>query len=312
MSGTPVLIIAFNRPQKLKQLILSLRSSRPPIMMIAVDGPRSTHPEDATLVQETQNMISEIEWPCTVMTRFREENMGLQSAYVDAVNWAMSEFGETIVIEDDVVVGPELYDFLHHNLDQFRHDKSVGQINGYNFAPPGVLSAPSNSRRMTKYPTSYCWASWSRSWNFLDLSIHWGRSISVRELATHTGDRLSAIMWKLNFQNAVTGRVNTWDYAWVASLWEHDLKIVSPNRNLCLYNGFDDGTHTRRNTDNRQLEIASLHDLEDSFPEEIDKKADLWQRKKIYKETPIGLVEKSAASIVLDAEKRRHAKKSKR
>jgi hypothetical protein len=304
MSDSPVLIIAFNRPHKLRQLIDSLRLSRPPIVMIAVDGPRALNPNDEALVKETQLVVAEIDWPCRIQTRFRETNLGLQTAYVDAVSWAMSEFGETIVIEDDVIAGPELYEFLNFNLNQFRTEKSIGQVNGYNFAPVHALSESNNSRRVTRYPTSYCWASWGRSWNLIDLSISWGQSASLDDLSVYTGSRLSAAMWKMNFRNAVNGRVDTWDYAWVASLWENDLKIISPNRNLCLYDGFNDGTHTRRSAKTAQLELGSVSDLQTTFRLDVDNKADNWQRQAVYKETFIGLFEKSAASIALEFEKR--------
>jgi glycosyltransferase involved in cell wall biosynthesis len=312
MSDSPVLIIAFNRPHKLRQLIVSLRSSRPPILMIAVDGPRSHNDSDEALVRETQAVVSEIDWPCKIHTRFRKSNLGLQTAYVDAVNWAMSEFGETIVIEDDVIAGPELYGYLNFNLNQFRTNQTIGQINGYNFAPVDSLTEPHSTSRVTRYPTSYCWASWSRSWNLIDLSISWGQSVSLADLSAHTGNRLSAAMWKMNFSNAVSGRVDTWDYAWVASLWENDLKIISPNRNLCLYDGFDGGTHTRRSAQTKQLEIASVDDLEKKFNLDFDVKADLWQKQFVYRETLTGFLEKGVASFVLEIEKRSLRRRTKK
>ena len=138
----------------------------------------------------------------------------------------------------------------------------------------------------------------------MDLSIKWGQAVSLADLATHTGNRLSAAMWKMNFRNAATRRVDTWDYAWVASLWEHDLKVISPNRNLCLYDGFDEGTHTRRRADREQLEILPILDLENDLIEEFDSKADSWQRQFVYRETSIGLLEKAAASLFLEIERR--------
>lgn len=312
MSESPVLIIAFNRPHKLRQLIASLRSSRPPIMMIAVDGPRPNNPNDVSLVSETRAATSEIDWPCKILTRFRETNLGLQTAYVDAVNWAMSEFGETIVIEDDVIAGPELYEFLRSNLNHFRHDTTIGQINGYNFAPVSALTEPDNFQRVTRYPTSYCWASWSRSWDSIDLSIKWGQKVAFADLANHTGSRLSAAMWKMNFRNAVTGRVDTWDYAWVASLWERNQKIIAPNRNLCLYDGFNDGTHTRGRADREQLEIMPIQNLRINSTLEFDNKADNWQRQFVYRETLVGLLEKAGASLFLGIEKRFRRRQSKK
>ena len=136
--------------------------------------------------------------------------------------------------------------------------------------------------------------------------------MSLKDLSAFTGSQLSATMWKMNFRNAVSGRVDTWDYAWVASLWENDLKIISPNRNLCLYDGFDGGTHTRRSAQTKQLEIASVDELEKRFNLDIDGKADLWQKQFVYRETLTGFLEKGAASLVLEIEKRSLRRRSKK
>lgn len=272
--------------------------------MIAVDGPRDGKPNDFSLVVETRKAVEEINWDCRIHTRFRERNLGLQTAYVDAVNWAMSEFGETIVIEDDVIAGPELYEFLSFNLKEFRDTREVGQVNGYNFVPTTSMTDPNASRRVTRYPTSYCWASWNRSWELIDLSIQWRRAVSLSDLANITGSLISALMWKINFDNAVKKRVDTWDYAWLATLWKHDLKIISPNRNLCLYDGFDGGTHTRRKVEKKQIEIESLKNLSEKLILENDDIADFWQSKNVFHETLGGLLEKSAASLYLEVEKR--------
>ena len=116
----------------------------------------------------------------------------------------------------------------------------------------------------------------------------------------------------MNFRNAVSRRVDTWDYAWVASLWENDLRIISPNRNLCLYDGFEGGTHTRRRVKTRQLEIESVDDLNEISTLDIDSKADLWQKQFVYRETPTGFIEKGAASLVLEIEKRLRRRRSKK
>ena len=45
-------------------------------------------------------------------TGFRKSNLGLRKAVVDAVNWANSEYGRVIVLEDDVRAGPQMIDFF--------------------------------------------------------------------------------------------------------------------------------------------------------------------------------------------------------
>jgi len=62
----PVLIVAFNRPEKLKNLLESLRASAPPVVMLAVDGPREGISSDNQLVANTQKMVEIIDWKCVI------------------------------------------------------------------------------------------------------------------------------------------------------------------------------------------------------------------------------------------------------
>ena len=51
-----------------------------------------------------------------------------------------------------------------------------------------------------------------------------------------------------------------------------------------------------------------LTDLKEIFNLDIDSKADQWQKQFVYRETLTGLLEKGAASFVLELDKRYHRK----
>ena len=296
----PLLIIAFNRPGKLTLLLDSLRESEPPLILLAVDGPRPNYPDDLMLVQETQEALKFVTWKCQIETRFRDSNMGLRRAYVDAVSWAISRYGCTVVVEDDVIAGPQFYEYVSTMLRRHSDDYKISQINGYNHIPERYLTDRSTDSRLTRYPTSYAWGTWERAWCNYDPELKWGLETSVGELAEITKSRVAALRWKMNFANAYSGRVDTWDYFWVASIWENNQLVVSPNRNLVQYNGFEDGTHTRRKRKNTQPPIELLEYNQKYQPTVYLEKDDVWISRHVFNDTTIGLLETAAASLILE------------
>ena len=243
---TPVLLLGYNRPLQMRGLIQSLATLKPELILLAVDGPRSNRPNDANLVRQTQELASEIIWDAEIRTRFRNSNLGLRRAVVDAVTWANSDYGQVIVLEDDVRAGPQLLDFLDYNLMAHQENTRVAHINGYNLVPKEHLTLPGNASRLSIYPESYAWATWDRAWQKYDDDLTWARNASLKDIKKICGSTVGALRWKQNFSDAAAERIDTWAYRWLASMWQQNWLMVSPNRNIATYQGLQDGTHTRR------------------------------------------------------------------
>ena len=230
----------------MRGLIQSLATLKPELILLAVDGPRSNRPNDANLVRQTQELASEITWDAEIRTRFRNSNLGLRRAVVDAVTWANSDYGQVIVLEDDVRAGPQLLDFLDYNLMAHQENTRVAHINGYNLVPKEHLTLPGNASRLSIYPESYAWATWDRAWQKYDDDLTWARNASLKDIKKICGSTVGALRWKQNFSDAAAERIDTWAYRWLASMWQQNWLMVSPNRNIATYQGLQDGTHTRR------------------------------------------------------------------
>ena len=230
----------------MRGLIQSLATLKPELILLAVDGPRSNRPNDANLVRQTQELASEITWDAEIRTRFRNSNLGLRRAVVDAVTWANSDYGQVIVLEDDVRAGPQLLDFLNYNLMAHQENTRVAHINGYNLVPKEHLTLPGNASRLSIYPESYAWATWDRAWQKYDDDLTWARNASLKDIKKICGSTVGALRWKQNFSDAAAERIDTWAYRWLASMWQQNWLMVSPNRNIATYQGLQDGTHTRR------------------------------------------------------------------
>jgi hypothetical protein len=297
----PVLVVGFNRPKHLRILLASIAFSPPEVLLIALDGPRAGNPLDQILVRECQEVINQISIKSKIHLRIRNNNLGLKESIVDAVNWACEQYGKVIVLEDDVQVGPNLFRFLNFCLNNFKGRDDIAHINGYNLVPQSALTCPTDIFRTTRFIESYAWATWDRAWKTYDDSLSWGSDVPLHELANFTGGYVSAIKWKLNFADAISGRIDTWAYRWMSSIWSQGKLIVSPNSNLINYLGQTSGTHTTLKPRWQELPI-SLHSLDFrnmNLPSEIDKSADKWLSRNVFDESLLGISKGLVISNVL-------------
>ncbi len=304
MRSTPLLILAYNRPDKMRDLIDSLRPLAPGKLMIAVDGPKPGRADDAERVAAVHREIEKIGWTDDVSTRLRETNLGLRAAVADAVSWAVDEHGQAVIIEDDVLPGAHFLPYAEHMLDAFRDDTSVEHVSGYNVVPPQRLRTSAAGSRLSIYPESFAWATWARAWEGYDPTLEWARNASVADLAAITGSRTAGLRWKQIFADAAAERISTWAYRWIASMWSRGAMTIAPNSNLVTYAGYDEGTHSVQDAPWQELPLfdGSTTDLLGSAVD-TDREADAWVGRTVFGESPIGIAKGLAVSTVLEARK---------
>ena len=295
----------------MRGLIQSLEPLKPKLILLAVDGPRAGRTNDADLVRQTQNLVSEITWDTEIRTRFRDANLGLRKAVVDAVSWANSEYGRVMVLEDDVRAGPQLLEFLNHNLNTHQQNSKIAHINGYNLVPKVHLTNPDHASRLSIYPESYAWATWERAWQKYDDDLTWAKAVSLRDLEKVCGSTMGALRWKQNFSDAAAERIDTWAYRWLASMWKEELLVVSPNRNVARYEGSSGGTHTRFKPNWKEPAVEPIEVIH--VPSEFqnpDITADKWLGRVVFLESVVGVSVGMFISVVLRfINKLQHGKK---
>ena len=187
--------------------------------------------------------------------------------------------------------GPQLLEFLNHNLIRHQESIKIAHINGYNLVPTDNLTNPDHPSRLSIYPESYAWATWDRAWKKYDDDMSWAKNASIQDIKKICGSTTGALRWKLNFGDAAAERVDTWAYRWLASMWEHELLMVSPNRNISYYEGWRDGTHTKTKMRWEEPVVKPLRKIEtNGVPQSVDLLADNFLGTKIFGETLIGSI----------------------
>lgn len=310
MKTTPIVLLAYNRPEKLAALIDSLRVSAPPKIMVVVDGPKPNRLGDTERVQETREIAQTINWTDDVTFEFRAENWGLRKSVESAVTVAVETHGRAIMMEDDARPGAAWIPYANFMLDKYESELRVEHVSGYDLVPPTHLQSPNKGSRLSRYPESYAWATWQRAWNNYDGGLEWALNAPLRDLERIVGSKLGALRWKQNFLDAEAGRISTWAYRWLASMWSRDAFMIAPNANLVTYDGYSDGTHTFLKPGWQELPrfTGDWHELT-SGDLELDRKADKWAARHVYSETLYGLARGVPISVVLELRKRYRGRK---
>jgi len=277
----PILVIAFNRPDHLNQLLARLREVRPRNLFVAIDGPRRERPDDMQRVQQCRDLLDSIDWDCNVDTLIREENLGCGPGVSSAISWFFEHVEQGIILEDDIIPVPSFFEFCSTLLERYRNDERVFAISGCNFVPPEALSHPDDPYRFSQVPHIWGWATWRRSWQRHQLDIWgWQRDLPPRTLWSRSGRSVSgAVYWASTFELLARKKVDTWDGQLVLAGMVANQWTATSNMNLIENIGFgDDATHTVENREELQP-IREIHFPLVELPVELDTQADTWTRK---------------------------------
>jgi hypothetical protein len=297
MNESPILVLGFNRPEFTRLVFESLAKEKPKHILFAVDGPRLGVQNEIEKVKDVQNSISKIDWNCTIETRFRPYNLGLKTAVVDAVSWAISKYGQVVVLEDDAIPGPQFCLYMNNAMEKFKGDETVGHISGYNQVPMESLSEKNSLYRRSIYPESYAWGTWDRAWSLYEDDLSHVPLDGFESI-------FSKLVWQQYFGLARSELISTWAFRWIASLWRNNLDCVTPNVNLVNYVGHSGGTHTRSIPSAPEQKIGSIENLSQILGSKIDVKADNWTSSNIFRENFPGLVRLLIARGILNFEKK--------
>ena len=235
----PVLLLGFNRPDKLSRAMEPLRQVRPEQVFIAVDGPRADRPGEADKCRETQLAAEAmIDWPCKIHRLYRSSNLGCRQAVAGAIDWAFQQVEELIIIEDDCVLDPSFFAFCEVLLDRHRHDEHIFNIAAVNFQQGHRRG--DGDYFASKYPHCWGWATWKRCWRQYTHELD-GLEAALENQATERERNY----WRLIHDKCVKGKVDSWAYRWTFRCWQHGGVTLLPNVNLVHNIGFDDeATHT--------------------------------------------------------------------
>lgn len=234
----------------------SLLEVKPKHIYVAIDGPRSHIPSEKQLVSECYEIFTQLPWQASVNFLKRDKNLGCRESVSSAITWFFNQVEQGIVLEDDCIPSEDFFSYAETLLEKYKNDDRVMAISGDNLISydPGI-----GSYFFSRYCHIWGWASWRRAWKFYDVKMtYWPQDRESGLLETLFSNRREVEYWKNIFDRTHAGKIDTWDFQWIHTIFRKSGMCIVPKVNLVRNIGFDErATHTKHDM-NLSLQAMDL------------------------------------------------------
>ena len=244
METTPVVLLAFNRPDALRRSLAALAAAdlaAETDLFIRLDGPRNE--ADAEKVAAVRDVALGAQGFRKVDVSWSDSNLGLGPSVIMGVERILDCSETVIVLEDDLVVSRGFLVYMNEALRRYADDKRVFSVCGYSnrVTVPGdypydAYFAPRSS--------SWGWATWRDRWQ----SVDWNPTpASLRQNAL-AFNRWGGSDCAKMLRDWMEGRNRSWAIRFCYSQFLQGKTALFPVRSLVDPSaGFDgEGTNCRR------------------------------------------------------------------
>jgi hypothetical protein len=241
----PVIFIIFNQLDTTRQVFEAIRAAKPRKLLVIADGPREDRPGEVEKCAAVRTIVDEVDWDCEVHRNFSETNMGCRLRISSGITWAFELVDKAIILEHDCVPSASFFHYCADVLDRYESDERVMTVSGNNRLFGRTETA--DSYYFSRYPHYWGWATWRRAWAKYDPNMtHWPEIRDRRLFDQYFPTMIGRYFWESTFQHVYDGKIDTWDYQWVYTIWANSGLCVAPARNLVRNIGFGaDATHTK-------------------------------------------------------------------
>ncbi len=225
-----ILVLAFNRPDLVTDVMKPIKEYHPDRLYLACDGTRVTKENEAEIGEATHHaMLDVIDWPCEVKTLFRERNLGCAHAVYEAISWFFEQEEYGIIIEDDVIVGQDFFKLCEDLLPRYAEQERVMEISARNHS---LRTDISNTYVYAQCYHCWGWATWRRAWQRMDMSMSAAKDMSLLYLIKRLGFFRGTMMlyyFKAALKSLDT--FNSWATRWYLSILNYDGLVICPGVN---------------------------------------------------------------------------------
>lgn len=240
----PVLLIFFNRPEKIAAVFEQVKKARPTRLYLYQDGARENREDDRKNVKACREIVSSIDWNCEVHRLFQPQNYGCDPSEFIAQKWMFSYEEMGIVLEDDDVPAQALFPFFKELLMKYKDDNQIAIICGMNNYD--VEKKVSESYFFSKRGSIWGWASWKRFIDLWDAEYSWINDANkvniIKEYCDH-GLNFD-VYYEVACRHRETGREHYESIMFAAAAQNNMLNVV-PKYNMISNIGIDkESTHS--------------------------------------------------------------------
>lgn len=263
----PILLIGFNRLEKLQERLEELAKIAPEIIYVSIDY------ESDNQVAEFTRSLEEIKsnWPKSseLFVDIKNKNLGLALHITSEITEVLKKHPALIIIEDDVIVSSEFINFARTSLSQIGFDSKYASVGGFSVIPSYRFNPFMNYSRNSRY--FYCWG-WGTTRNIWDkyklvLESEKLESQLNRSKIWHQLGNDQKNTWIGRFRKVSSNPLKTWDIQFQYMSFCENLQHLVPVFRVTENSGFAD----ERSSNTREKRPWWLGQLKKFYPKSVTK-----------------------------------------
>lgn len=266
MFTIPILLITFNRPGHVLQVLTEILKQEPLQLYICQDGVRENNDLDYIKCQKVREFVNNLTSAYakdhkgfTLHTLYQVENLGCGAGPATGIDWFFSNVEKGIVIEDDCLPHSDFFKYCEEMLNRYNDNAQVQFINATLYHNRWHSKA---SYGFSRYMVTGAWAAWRETWKGFDLDMHTWNAWKFRQQVNRLTNNVTEAnwwYWKLKEIQADTSKKSYWDYQMQMLLFRNNAVTIHPQKNLISNIGFDaEGTHTLSNDGRGDREVYPI------------------------------------------------------
>lgn len=235
-------LFVYNRPDHTQRTLEGLQQCREfcqsPLRIFS-DGAKND--KDVEPVKQVRQVISHLGGK-NVEIITSDRNQGLANSIIKGVTALCQEYGEAIIIEDDLLVSPHFLQYMNGGLRKYRDNEAVMQISGHMFP----IKAFQDRRQAFFLPmtTSWGWATWQRAWQHFDRCAEGWEAMATDSAMRNRFNLDGAFNYYRMLAHQMQGIGDSWAIRWYWSVFKRGGMALFPPITLVENMGFDgSGTH---------------------------------------------------------------------
>ena len=235
----PVLVLGYNRFDKLTRCISTLEKQGLRNIYVSIDGPKNDY--DKNIQKKIINFCSRRTAELDIKLKNLDKNYGCRNAPIKGISWFFEENKYGVILEDDVIVSKKCIQLFSYLLEKNSFQKDVMSISSFNeFTNKEIESIYSVS-----VFRSWGWATWAEKWK---LHLEFSKKIkdfSIWQIYNLLPEELRSINTAEIIKSCQLNLLDAWDYEFNFShIVNNKSSITLGGINNYVY-GFDDSaTHT--------------------------------------------------------------------
>jgi len=266
-SFAPVVLFTYNRPWHTRQTVTALQNNEPARnseLYIFSDGPKNQ--EDEQNVVEVRRFIRTVSGFKKTIIVEQTENRGLADSIINGVSEVVNDRGRVIVLEDDLLTGPNFLGFMNTALDYYQEKNDVWHISGWNYP---IDSAELPDTFLWRAMNCWGWATWADRWQYYRRDPEELIKSFTREDIFRFNLDGNFDFWRQVKRNAA-GKIKSWAIFWYAAIFRHKGLCLNPTRSLVRNIGRDGSGKHCGNGDSSRSPISHPETMPGDFPERME------------------------------------------